>query len=150
MIRGIQKDVAKASRMSPQFLNDILKGRCKCPVYKAPLLERKTGIDIRVWLYGGDTAIATAWFDFVSGKVTSRNQRRCEKVYHTSQGRITSNMIHTLSLSPILICKLIVDMHSFTDLKQIALAVLDNYEKHSGHSNSEPQTIIFNKGISNE
>jgi len=64
-MHGRQKEVAKAVGIAPQFLNDILKGRSKCPVNTAKKLEAHTGINIRVWLYGGETKIAGAWLDYI-------------------------------------------------------------------------------------
>jgi len=64
MAQGLQKEVAESVGISAQMFNDILKGRKPCPKHTARKLEAEIGINIRVWLFGSDTARAACWLNY--------------------------------------------------------------------------------------
>lgn len=60
MKHGSQKLIANNLEISPSYLNDIIKGRAKCPPALALRLERTTGINRAIWVWGSVDEIKTA------------------------------------------------------------------------------------------
>ena len=60
MKHGTQKMLANRLDISTSYLNDIIRGRAKCPPTLALRLERTTGIDRTIWVWGSVDEIKTS------------------------------------------------------------------------------------------
>ena len=59
-----QRYVAKKVNVRADFLNHILNDRCPCPPALAPKLEKVTGIDRKIWVWGSKKEKRAAWLRF--------------------------------------------------------------------------------------
>lgn len=59
-----QRKVSKIIKIKPDFFNHIIKGRCPCPPRLAVKLEKVTGIDRRIWVWGTKDEKQEAWLSF--------------------------------------------------------------------------------------
>jgi len=68
MQKVTQRSVAREAGIKAYFLNHILKSRRQCPSALAPKLEKLTGIDRTVWVWGSKEEKREAWNNFISSK----------------------------------------------------------------------------------
>ena len=66
-----QRKVAELVDIRPDFFNHILTGRCPCPPSVALKLEKVTGIDRGIWVWGTPKEKRTAWLLF---QIESQNR----------------------------------------------------------------------------
>ncbi len=65
MEKVTQRSVAESAGIKAYFLNHILHARKPCPPSLAPKLEKLTGIDRRVWVWGSREKKQAAWDQFI-------------------------------------------------------------------------------------
>lgn len=61
-----QRRIAEMVGIKAYFFNHILHARKKCPPSLAPKLEKLTGIDRRVWVWGSREKKRAAWEKFIN------------------------------------------------------------------------------------
>ncbi len=66
MEKVTQRKIAEMAGIKAYFLNHILHARKACPPSLAPKLEKLTGIDRRVWVWGSREKKRVAWNKFIS------------------------------------------------------------------------------------
>lgn len=64
-----QKAIAKKLRLGESAISEMLSGKYRVSSKTALRLERKTGINIRVWLNGSKTEIRSELESFFGGKI---------------------------------------------------------------------------------
>ena len=72
MKKVTQRRIAEMAGIKAYFLNHILNARKGCPPSLAPKLEKLTGIDRRVWVWGSKEKKRAAWNTFISDPTATR------------------------------------------------------------------------------
>lgn len=57
---GTQTAIANAAKISVQYLNDIIQGRCKCHRDLGEKLQKITGVSKETWVFGQPVDIRAA------------------------------------------------------------------------------------------
>jgi hypothetical protein len=66
MKKVTQKRIAEMAGIKAYFFNHILNARKGCPPSLAPKLEKLTGIDRKVWVWGSREKKRAEWNKFIS------------------------------------------------------------------------------------
>ncbi len=93
MKKVTQRSVAESAGIKAYFLNHILHARKPCPPSLAPKLEKLTGIDRRVWVWGSREKKQVAWNQFIksAGERVSAVEIECQSEEQTNSGQRLRN-----------------------------------------------------------